>query len=260
MNIDLNGKTALVCGASKGIGASIAIEFAKSGANVILLARSLKDLISTFNSLSGSGIHKYITADLQNPTEAVSIIKGQIPSLNCIDILVNNTGGPSPGRIIKSEVQDFLDAFNRHVIASQLLTQMVMPGMIERNWGRVINIISISVRQPVDNLGVSNTIRGAMASWAKTLANEVGKMGITVNSILPGFTSTERLQYLIDNISKTNNLSFSEVETQMKQQIPTGRFVKPEEIAYYATFLASEFAASINGTAVAIDGGYLKTI
>ncbi len=260
MNISLIGKYALVCGASKGIGRAISFEFANSGANLILVARNIKDLMALHSSLPNSNNHIYISADLQEPNLAINQIKAQLPSLNCIDILINNTGGPPPGLILNSTIEDFNLAFQRHILSAQELVKLVINGMIEKKWGRIINIISMSVRQPVDNLGVSNTIRAAMSSWAKTLSNEIACNGITVNSILPGYTSTERLYSLIDNIAKTKKTTNDEVERQLYSQIPIGRFVKPEEIAYYATFLASEYANAINGTALAIDGGYLRTI
>lgn len=259
MNINLNGKTALVCGASKGIGKSIAVEFSKAGANVILVARSLKDLTNVSSLLEGNS-HKYIVADLQNPLQAAGVIKSQLPSNDCIDILVNNSGGPPAGKISKADNEDFVTAFERLILSSHTLTQLVLPGMISRNWGRIINIISISVKQPVDNLGVSNTIRGAAASWAKSMANELAQYGVNVNSILPGFTSTERLTTLIQNTAKNSNLSEDQVTKQILSQIPLGRFVAPEEIAYLALFLSSSFAEAISGTSIPVDGGYLRTI
>ena len=260
MNIELSGKTALVCGASKGIGRSIAVQLSESGANVIITARNLKDLMNVHSSLKGSGRHNYIVADFQNPKEAVEIINSQLPSGDCIDILVNNSGGPPSGKLMKSENEDFMLALERHLFASHLLVKEVSSGMANRQWGRIINIISISVRQPIDNLGVSNTVRGAMASWAKTLAGELGGLGITVNNILPGMTATDRLYYLIDNIANTSGVSNHEVEEGFKSQIPVGRFAKPEEIAYLAAFLASDFAAYINGTSIPVDGGFLKSM
>ncbi|MDT3738990.1 MAG: SDR family oxidoreductase [Candidatus Kapabacteria bacterium] len=258
MNIELTNKTALVCGASKGIGKAIAIELANSGANVILAARTLKDLMAVHSLLPDNHKHKYIAVDLQNPENAVNIIKSQLPVADSIDILINNSGGPPTGKLIDGSPKDFLSGFERHLFASQLLVQAFSPAMINRGWGRIINIISISVRQPIENLGVSNTVRGAMASWAKTLAGELGKSGITVNNILPGLTATERLFYLIENTANSTGVSSEAVEKGMKSQIPAGRFAKPEEIGYLASFLASDYASYINGTSIPVDGGYLK--
>jgi 3-oxoacyl-[acyl-carrier protein] reductase len=258
MNIDLQGKTALVCGASKGIGKSIAIELANSGANVILIARTLKDLMSVHQELNNPDKHVYISADLQTPSEALKIIQSQLPKFNCVDILVNNSGGPPSGKLIKSVPDDMQSAMERHLFASHLLVQEFSQYMKERNWGRIINIISISVKQPIENLGVSNTVRGAVASWAKTLATELAPSGITVNNILPGFTATERLQYLIENTAKLNGISTYEVEQEIIKQIPIGRLAKPEEIAHLAVFLASDYASYITGVSIPIDGGFLK--
>ncbi len=260
MNINLINKTALVCGASKGIGKAIAEQLSIAGANIIILARSINELKNVYSGLSGSGKHNYIVADLQNPETAVSTILSQLPSRDCVDILVNNTGGPPSGSLIKSSNDDFSDAFQRHLFASHRLVQELIPGMQAKKWGRIINVISISVRQPIANLGVSNTVRGAMASWAKTLAGELGSYGITVNNILPGQTATDRLYYLIENIAKNTGKTTDRVEQEMINEIPIGRFAKPEEIAYLATFLASDYAAFINGTNIPVDGGFLKSI
>lgn len=258
MKIDLQNKTALVCGASKGIGCAIAKELAESGANVILAARSLNELEKVRDSLPNKLNHVYIAVDFQQPMNAVNIIKSQLPSPDKIDIIVNNAGGPPAGKIINAEIPEFAAAFERHLFMSHLLVREFTPAMISRKWGRIINIISISVKQPVENLGVSNTLRGAMNSWAKTLSNELGIHGITVNNILPGQTATDRLNQLIDNTALNSGKSREEVIENMKSQIPLGRFAKPEEIAFLAVFLASEKADFINGTSIPVDGGYIK--
>ncbi|MBX3044787.1 MAG: SDR family oxidoreductase [Candidatus Kapabacteria bacterium] len=260
MKVNLSDKTALICGASKGIGKAIAMQLAESGANVIITARNIKDLMAVNSQLGGNGKHNYIAADFQEPEKAVKIIISQLPSKGCIDILVNNSGGPPAGKIIKNEIEDFRLGIERHLFASHLLVKALSPAMEERRWGRILNIISISVKQPIDNLGVSNTVRGAMASWAKTLAGELGPSGITINNILPGQTATARLFYLIENMAKNSGKQTSEVEEQLISQIPVGRFAKPEEIAYLAAFLASDFAAFINGTSIPVDGGFLKSL
>lgn len=260
MNIDLKGRTALVCGGSKGIGKSIAIQFAESGANVIIVARNLKDLLKTHSELKQVGHHKYIVADLQNPEEAVKIIKSQLPSQDCVDILINNSGGPPAGLLIKSGTDEIFEAMQRHLFASHLLVKEFSQGMATRKWGRIINIISVSVKQPIENLGVSNTVRGAMASWAKTLSGELAPSGITVNNILPGQTATDRLYYLINNTANSLGISSMDVEEKMKSQIPVGRFAQPDETAYLAVFLSSGFANFINGTSIPVDGGFIKSI
>jgi 3-oxoacyl-[acyl-carrier protein] reductase len=170
-------------------------------------------------------------------------------------ILVNNTGGPKPGPLLEASPEDFLGAFHAHVITSHLLTQLCAPGMKAKAYGRVIQVISTSVKIPIKGLGVSNTIRGAMASWAKTLANELGGYGITVNNVLPGFTATSRLESLVAGKAKQQGLTTNQIEQIMQQEIPAGRFGTAEEVAQMAAFLASPAAAYINGVSIAVDGG-----
>jgi 3-oxoacyl-[acyl-carrier protein] reductase len=174
--------------------------------------------------------------------------------------LVNNTGGPAPGKISEAQKDDLINAFNQHIITSQMITTKLLPYMIKAQFGRIINIISIGVKQPIENLGVSNTIRGAMASWAKTLSREVAMNGITVNNILPGYTATERLSYLFKNNAEKQGISVDEYSNGIKLMIPSGRFAQPEEIAFVAGFLSSDFASYINGINLPVDGGYLRTL
>lgn len=262
MNIRLDGRTALVCGSSQGIGKAIAIQFAEMGANVILLARNMDLMMAVASDLpkTDSQKHYIYQADLQKPAEAANIVKQHIEANGSIDILVNNSGGPPSGLAIDAKPEDFMLAFERHLLASQLLVQTVVPGMKSANFGRIINVISISVRQPIDNLGVSNTLRGAMASWAKTLSRELGKFGITVNNLLPGQTSTERLSSLIKTNAEKRGLTIAELEKEMIAEIPVGRFGKPEELGFAAGFLASDEAAFINGVSLPVDGGYIRAV
>lgn len=260
MIIDLNGKSALVCGASEGIGASIAIQLAKSGADVAIAARNedkMRKLISD-NELDDKII--YIPVDLQNSYKAVADIKDFFGGSIDMDILVNNTGGPAPGSAFDAKPADFLEAFERHLFASSLLTKEVVPYMKSNNYGRIINIISVSVKQPIDNLGVSNTLRGAMAAWAKTLSKELGGFGITVNNLLPGQTKTARLDALISNTALKNGKSIEETENELLSKIPAGRFGLAEEFGYAAAFLASDKAGFINGVSLPLDGGFLSCI
>jgi 3-oxoacyl-[acyl-carrier protein] reductase len=262
MNLSLNGHTALVCGSSQGIGKEIAILFAEMGADIILVARNEQALKEVQSGLANSGnqIHKSIAADFSNPEEAFEIIRSAIPEGTKIDILVNNTGGPAPGPASEAGIDEYIDGFRRHLLMSQLLVLHCLPSMKGLNYGRIINIISVSVRQPIENLGVSNTIRGAMASWSKTLSKELAQFGITVNNILPGYTKTSRLDNLISLRAKTAGISFEEMESTIVSAIPAKRLGNPRETAFLAGFLASEQAAYINGTSIPIDGAYLSSI
>lgn len=255
MFIDLKGKTALVCGSTRGIGKAIAVQLAKSGAEVILLARNIEtmnSILPTLTSREGQ-THHSLQADFSD-IESVKKVCEKIASLQ-IDILVNNTGGPAAGKAMDAKVDEFYQAFSAHLINNHQLVQAVIPGMKERAFGRIINIISTSVKVPLPNLGVSNTIRGAVGNWSKTLANELAPFGITVNNILPGATETERLQSIIENKSIKMQVNQSEIESEMLSEIPMKRFGQPEEPAFAATFLASNFAAYITGTNIVVDGG-----
>jgi 3-oxoacyl-[acyl-carrier protein] reductase len=255
VNIDLSGKTALVCGSSAGIGKAIAMEFASSGARVILLARNREKLEKVLSALPNQQLHHALfVADFQD-TNDVQTAANLIVAEYKIDILVNNTGGPAAGPAHMAESSEFMAAFQIHLINNHNLVQACFPGMQQRGWGRVINVISTSVKIPLPNLGVSNTIRGAVGNWSKTLAGELGKFGITVNNVLPGATETERLGNIISGKSNKTGQSQEDIQREMLHEIPSGRFGKPEEIAYAACFLASDNAAYINGTNIVVDGG-----
>ena len=255
MKINLSGKTALVCGSSAGIGQAIAMELAKAGARIILLARNPEKLKQVADSLEAhSEGHVYYAADF-NSNEDVAHAVQEIAKNHSIDILVNNTGGPPAGPAHLAQVDEYLTAFKNHLINNQILAQALVPGMKSRSWGRIINIISTSVKIPLHNLGVSNTIRGAVGNWSKTLANELASSGITVNNVLPGATETDRLGAIISGKSQKLGLTLDHVTQEMLAEIPAGRFGKPEEIAYAACFLASEQAAYITGTNIVVDGG-----
>lgn len=254
MNISLLGKRALVCGSTQGIGRSIAEEFARAGAMVTLVGRSEEKLEEVLAGLHGEG-HTYIVADFGIPESLRTGLLAHLEEHPVNHILVNNTGGPSPGPASDAEVEQFLDAFNKHLVCNHILAQAVLPGMKSAQYGRIINIISTSVKQPLPNLGVSNTIRGAVASWAKTLSREVAGFGITVNNVLPGATKTKRLEAIVERAAEKQAASIDDVEKAMVREIPAGRFAEPEEIAYTALFLASPLAAYINGVSIPVDGG-----
>ena len=262
MNIRLDGRTALVCGSSKGIGKAIALQFAEIGADVILLARSedlLKDLLAKLPRNSGQN-HSYIVGNTSKPEWLVWEVNNKIEEYGAIHILVNNSGGPPSGLASEASEEEYLSGFTNHVITSNKFVRALLPGMKQAGYGRIINIISVGLKQPIENLGVSNTIRGAMGSWAKTLSRELGIFGITVNNILPGQTDTERLMALIKLNAAREGKSIEEKIDEMKSEIPLRRFAHPEETAFAAAFLASEFASFINGISLPVDGGFLRGI
>jgi len=254
--IDLKGKTAMVCGSTAGIGKAIAENMAKAGANIVLCARNEEKLKTQLKVLEklGEGEHKYVVADFQ---DNVSVSAAAILAADKYkpDILVNNTGGPPPGKAHEAKCMEYVDAFSLHLINNHIMATALVPYMKKQKWGRIINIISTSVKVPLDNLGVSNTIRGAVGNWSKTMANELGQFGITVNNLLPGATATERLTGIIENKAKKANVSKSEIEKEMLSEIPAGRFGSPDELGAAACFLASDLAAYINGTNLVVDGG-----
>lgn len=257
MNIDLTNKRAIVCGSSQGIGKAVAIEFAASGASVILIARNEESLRKVLRELPAAKNqnHNFIVADFNDPEELKKKLYNYISENPPVHILVNNTGGPQAGEAISADPSQFIQAFSNHLICNQILVQSVVEGMKKEKFGRIINIISTSVKQPLKGLGVSNTIRGAVASWAKTLAGELAAFGITVNNVLPGATKTERLFSLFENRAKASGKNIDEVKTEWMKEIPAMRFAEPKEIAYAVTFLASEYAGYINGINVPVDGG-----
>lgn len=262
MNLDLKNKTAIVCGSTQGIGKAAALELASLGANVFLLARNeekLKESVKELDVSQGQK-HGYIIADFSNPSGLKTALKEFIQDGKKIHILVNNTGGPKGGAIKDATIDEFLLAFNQHLICNHILVQAVYPIMKEEGYGRIINVISTSVKQPLPNLGVSNTIRGAVANWSKTLANELGGFGITVNNVLPGATNTARLQSIAQIKAEQFNESVEDVFTEMASETPMKRIAQPEEIAAAIAFLASPAAAYINGINVPVDGGRTKSL
>jgi 3-oxoacyl-[acyl-carrier protein] reductase len=258
MDLNLKGKRALVCGSTQGMGLAIAKELANQGAAVTLFARDESALINVVNELPGPS-HTYLVADFDNLAQ-VEERAGDGLKDGDYQILVNNSGGPAPGKIYEANIQEFEIAMTRHVYTSQTLLKLLLPGMKRANYGRVVNIISTSVKIPISGLGVSNTVRGAMASWSKTMANEVGEFGITVNNILPGFINTGRITSLISNRSKAQSRAEEEIKKEMESSIPAGRFGEPDEIADYAAFLCSPSGAYINGTSLRVDGGRTGSI
>jgi len=253
MNLNLEGKSALICGSSQGIGLAAAQEIALLGANVTLLARNEQSLEQALGTLATSHKqqHEILLADFTN-NQAVREIAG---ANNQYHILVNNTGGPPGGKAIEAAEDEFLQAFKNHLINNQILATAIVPFMMSEGYGRIINIISTSVKAPIPGLGVSNTIRGAVNSWSKTLANELGQYGITVNNVLPGATSTVRLSSIIENKANKLAKTAQEIESVMLAEIPAKRFADATEVASAVAFLASPAASYINGISIAVDGG-----
>ncbi len=254
MNISLNGQHAVVCGASRGIGAAVARALAELGCNVTLMARDPDALEHTRLTLAVKDNQKHtaVVADMMDESgleAAAATVK--MP----VNILINNSGGPPPGPILSATQEQFTQAFRQHVLASQQLVQRFLPEMKASGRGRIVNIISTSVRMPIPGLGVSNTIRGAMASWSKTLASEVGPDNVTVNNVLPGYTNTQRLEAIFEGRAKKLNTTVENAITEARAEVPLGRFAEPEEIASAVAFLCSPAAAYISGTSVYVDGG-----
>ncbi len=257
MNTNLSGKTALVCGSTQGIGKATALLLAEMGANVVLMARNEQSLKTVLKHLSVSANqeHGFIVANFDEPTQVKQGIEKYLDDGKQVHILVNNTGGPPSGQIIDAQADEFKKAFDNHLVCNHILAQAVLPSMKAAGYGRIINIISTSVKIPIANLGVSNTIRAAVANWAKTLSNEVASFGITVNNVLPGLTATGRLESLIAGIADNSNTTIAEVEDKLKSEIPFGRFGAPKEVANAIGFLASEAASYITGINIPVDGG-----
>ncbi len=257
MNLDLKNKRALVCGSTQGIGKAVAIELASLGCDVTLVARNEDALKKTKAELpcTGNQMHSYLCVDFNDTVKLKDLSNAFIQRTGPVHILVNNTGGPAAGPIIAAKTEEFLNAFNQHLICNHILTQACIDGMKNSGFGRIINIISTSVKQPLPNLGVSNTIRAAVANWSKTMANELGKYGITVNNVLPGATATQRLSSIIENKALKTSAAADEVRKEMLHEIPLGRFAEAGEIAAAVAFLASPSAAYINGINLPVDGG-----
>ncbi|HLF20750.1 MAG TPA: SDR family oxidoreductase [Bacteroidota bacterium] len=257
MNLDLTGKRAIVCGSTQGIGKAVAVELAHCGAQVTLIARNEENLKKVKDQLSvaHSQRHGYIVADFFDPATLKKKISDFIASNQAVHILVNNTGGPRGGPIVDAKVEEFQSAFSAHLVCNHILAQAVLSGMKQERYGRIVNIVSTSVWQPIPGLGVSNTVRAAVASWAKTLAGELGPFGITVNNVLPGATNTTRLQSIIEHRARESDKSIDEISRSMIAEIPVGRFGEPEEIASVVAFLASPAASYITGVSIPVDGG-----
>jgi len=264
----LAGKTALVCGASRGIGAATAQMLASRGARIVLLARDESKLAAVASALplaltSVEGAqrpHIFLPCDLSDRVDLRAKITALLARTGPIHVLVNNSGGPKAAPVLAAEDDDFVQALSQHVLAAQTLVKLLAPGMKESGYGRIVNIISTSVRVPIAGLGVSNTVRAAMAGWAKTLAGEVGPHGITVNNVLPGYTLTERLDALLSSAAQRTGKSTADIELEWKKQVPLGRFACADEIAAAVCYFASPAGAYTTGQSLAVDGGRIGAI
>ncbi len=256
MNLDLSGKHALICGGSQGIGRAVAMELAQLGADVTVLARSHEKLQTVLAQLpqAGTQTHTCIAVDMADPSALQASVEAAVRATP-MQILVNNTGGPPGGPAHSARVEEYLAAFRQHLAANQILLQAVLPDMRAAGYGRVVNVISTSVKEPIDNLGVSNTVRAAVAGWAKTCSRELAPSGITVNNVLPGFTNTQRLTGLIAAKAKSSGKSETDIAHEMLAAVPAGRFAEAEEIAVVIAFLCTPAAAYVNGVSIAVDGG-----
>jgi 3-oxoacyl-[acyl-carrier protein] reductase len=255
-------KTAVVCGSTQGIGYECAKTLAKEGNLVVLFGRNIEKLNTVkeeINDINGLE-NQYLVADFSKPSTVEIAIKNWLNKGNMAHILINNTGGPKGGAIHTAPVEEFLDAFNQHLICNHIITTALIPGMKREKYGRIINILSTSVKQPLPNLGVSNTIRGAVANWSKTLANELGMYNITVNNVLPGATMTSRLQILAKTRADALGIPIEDVYREMASESPMKRLAEPREIAAAVAFLASEGASYINGINLPVDGGRTRSL
>jgi 3-oxoacyl-[acyl-carrier protein] reductase len=260
MELHLKNMNALVCGSTQGIGKATAMALAHEGANVTLVARNRDKLKAVLAELPNNENHSLIVADFSNPRDLQEQVIKFIEKKHGFHILINNTGGPRSGDILNASLEEFENAFTQHLKCNHVLAQAVIPFMKEEGYGRIINIISTSVKEPIPGLGVSNTIRGAVGNWSKTLSIELGAFGITVNNVLPGFTETERLNEIIQIKANGAGTSFEEMCDIMKNYTPAKRFAKPEETANVITFLASKAASYVNGINVPVDGGRTKSL
>jgi len=258
MKIDLTGKKALVGGSSKGIGLGIATELANSGASVCLMARNESRLKQIVDQLPNSSNHSYLVVDFSKFEDFKIKIEEYVKN-NQVDILINNTQGPPAGNSLSKNIDSYQEAFDLLFKSVVHTTSLVIPGMQKNNWGRIINVTSVSVKEPLNYLVLSNSIRSAVVAWAKSLSVDLGPDGITVNSILTGYFDTERIKELNKEKSKSLNISETEVLEKMKSLVPASRLGRPEEYGYLISFLSSDNAAYINGASIPIDGGLLKS-
>jgi 3-oxoacyl-[acyl-carrier protein] reductase len=256
MDLGLNGKVALVAAGSKGIGRATALALAAEGASVGICARGQDALQKTVEDCEGPAVG--VEADVTNPSDIKTFVKDTKEAFGQIDILVNNAGGPPPGGFEEMTPEEFEDALQLNLMSTVRLTKQALPHLKEQPWGRILTITSVSVKEPLDDLVLSNTARAGATSALKTLSNEVADEAITVNTILPGLTWTGRMEQLIEDQAERNDISKDEAREQRVNAVPMGRWGEPEEIADVITFLASERASFVTGANVPVDGGFVN--
>ena len=257
----MNPRHALVCGASEGIGRATAFALAGAGLSVTVLSRRmerLRELVSELPASDGQ-VHGCVATDANDSAGLASAVAA-LCAKRPVQVLVNNTAGPPGGPAHAAPIDQYLAVFRQHLVANQILVQAVLPGMREAGFGRIVNIISTSVKEPIANLGVSNTVRGAVASWAKTLASELGGQGITVNNVLPGYTRTQRLEQILDERAAASGKSREDIAAAMLATVPAARFAEPAESAAAVAFLCSPEAGYINGINLPVDGGWTRSL
>jgi len=257
MNLDLTNKTALVCGASQGLGRAVATELALMGANVIVASRNEDNLRAAIQNLDTSKgqQHDLLVMDLSDPGQVKQTVSDFLSKDNIIHILVNNAGGPPSAPMIETDATEIEKAFRTHLISSHVLAQLVFPGMKAAGFGRIVNITSVSAKQPINGLGISNLVRAAVNNWAKTLANEISHFGITVNNVLPGYTKTNRLDSMLTKQATEQGIDKETLLKRAATAIPAGRVGEPAEFGAAVAFLCSPAAAYINGINFPVDGG-----
>lgn len=262
MDMNLAGRHALVRGASQGIGRACAVELARLGANITLMARRaevLKELAEALPCIGASQKHGFLAMDAGD-SDGLRVAVQALAAASPVHILINNSGGPPPGPVHGAQVDAFLDAYRKHLVANHVVTEIVVPGMQAARYGRIVNIISTSVKEPIRGLGVSNTTRWAVASWAKTLATELAPFGITVNNVLPGSTKTPRIEQIVQTRAQKTGVDAEAMQREMESEIPMQRFADPSEIAAAVAFLASPAAGYITGINVPVDGGRTRSL
>ena len=262
MDLGLTNKVALVAAGSRGLGRAVAEELAAEGASLVLCARDSRTLDETAASIAkNSNAHVFaVPADVTITEDIKRVVDTGIERFGRIDILVTNAGGPPAGSFEQLTHEQWEEAIRLTLFSAIELTRLVLPGMKERSWGRILNITSIAVKQPIDNLILSNSLRAGLTGFARTLANEVAADGITVNNILPGYTRTERLEDLAQMMAEKQGISPDEFRGKWEKEIPMGRLGEPREFAALATFLVSERASYITGTSIQVDGGWIRSL